>query len=515
MLALEAQIKKISAQATPTPQVPGWTNIPMTPVDSSFVMGVGAYKGKLLIEFHHDKGNIWGFDVHGQGSQFFTELMMAGSKGGWVWDKILGKPSEFGMAKGKFFAYPDKNGKMVFYTTPGAEFVHKYGRPTKFTYNPVGYLNSKTQYEITAKFGKEWKESLVRPSESRLPAEMKLLEQKQQKEKIGELRSGFERLQTIEQLRPLFEKQQKTKSFQELMTELDRLQKFDEIQRALKKQGIKKDLIRDILEDLLGSQLSLTPTIVPVIALTEDNWITKHGRHIWINNWYTPEELNKYDPKTGAGIVELEPWLRIDRSVAITEGLSMNIINRTLETFPLKLKNMINEFRVFNKITDHPSMMRSKGEVPESYKSIGWDRTFDQISGVYIPSENNAYVSINVSSNTIRHELGHAVWYGMKERDRSLWDDIYREARLILLDLAEEAWSMSRIKIGHAKEYYESKARGYEYEMNDPHELFAESFARYYGAKRPIWNWLTPQRQKQPYHRISKFFRERMKKYEK
>lgn len=250
VLALEEQINKIG---TPTAiEAPKWTNIPMTPVDSSFVKGVGAYKGKLLLQFHHHP-DIWGFDVQGQGEAFFKDIMLAGSKGGWVWDKILGKPSEFGMAKGKFFAYPDENGVMHFYTTPGAQFVHKYGRPSKFSYNPVGYLTDEGDYNAKAQFGKQWKESVVRPSESRQPAEMGLIEGKQRAGKIEGIRTAFERLGAIEEIRPMLE-------------EKVRLKTFEELQEAFRERTEKGDLIRDILEKILQSQLTITPIIHDVIS---------------------------------------------------------------------------------------------------------------------------------------------------------------------------------------------------------------------------------------------------------
>jgi hypothetical protein len=228
VLALEEQIQNVSSQPQ-SPQIPDWRNHAMTPVASSFVRGAGSYKGKLLLEFHHDPGQIWGFDVNSQGHEFFNELMMAGSKGGWVWDKILGKPSEFGMAKGQFFAYPDDNGVMKFHTSPGAEFVHKFGRPTKFTYNPVGYRQGgEEQYKATALEGKAWKESVVRPSKSREPAEMGLIEGQQRLSNIQEIRAGLQRLKAFEEVKPLIEKKV-------------RLRTFNELQQLFKEKNIKDE----------------------------------------------------------------------------------------------------------------------------------------------------------------------------------------------------------------------------------------------------------------------------------
>lgn len=253
VLALEEEIKQASQRVTPTLQGPGWKNYPMTPVASSFLKGAGAYKGKLLVEYHHDPGNIWGYDVQGQGTEFFEELMLSGSKGGWIWDNILGKPSQFGMAKGKFFSFKDANGEQKFFTTPGAEFVHHFGRPAKFTYNPVGYLNdSEEWYNMRAKTGKEWKESLVDPSQSRNPIEASKLLAMQRNTAFIELQEMLKRRRAIEEVKPMIEKEQRRGT-------------LSEISKLLKPHLPAEDFL-DILQYLLDSQMTLTP----VIDLVED-----------------------------------------------------------------------------------------------------------------------------------------------------------------------------------------------------------------------------------------------------
>ncbi len=167
---------------TPTIEaISGLTDRQMTPVQSSFVKGVGAYKGHLLIEYHHDP-NIWGYAIGGEkAGNWFNEILMSGSKGGWVWDKLLGKPSIYGMAKGKFFAVPQDDGTTNFFTTKGAQFVHLEGRPAKFTYNPVGYQGGEQFYDQQSKVWQEYKEKIVSPPKSRELAEIKLIEQEQQR----------------------------------------------------------------------------------------------------------------------------------------------------------------------------------------------------------------------------------------------------------------------------------------------------------------------------------------------
>ncbi|KKL10938.1 hypothetical protein LCGC14_2550820, partial [marine sediment metagenome] len=220
VLALEEEINQVSQRAARPLELPGWQNYPMTPVASSFVKGAGAYKGKLLIEYHFDPGKIWGYDVKGQGSEFFEEMMLSGSKGGWVWDKILGKPSQFGMAKGKFFAYKGANGEQKFATTPGAQFVHHYGRPAEFKYNPVGYLNdSEEWYNVRAEEGKIWKESLVDPSQSRNPIEPSKLMAMLRNTQFNELQEMLRRRRAIEGVRPLIEKEIRRGTLEEI-TEL-------------------------------------------------------------------------------------------------------------------------------------------------------------------------------------------------------------------------------------------------------------------------------------------------------
>ncbi len=253
ILALEEEIKSISQMAARPLEPPDWQNYPMTPVASSFIKGAGAYKGKLLIEYHHDPGKIWGYDVRGQGTQFFEEMMLSGSKGGWVWDKILGKPSQFGMAKGKFFSWKGANGEQKFATTPGAQFVHHFGRPSEFMYNPVGYLNDNEEwYNARAQAGKIWKESLVDPSQSRNPIEQSKLRAMQRSTQFTELQELLKRQRAIEEVRPLFEKEQRRGT-------------LEEITKLLKPHLTKKDFI-EILESILNSQM----TLIPVIDLVED-----------------------------------------------------------------------------------------------------------------------------------------------------------------------------------------------------------------------------------------------------
>lgn len=249
VLAIEEEIRKMGRKQ-PITQAPSWFNYPMTPVASSFIKGAGAYKGKLLLEFHHDPENIYGYDVSGQGAEFFRELMYSDSKGGWVWDKLLGKPSQFGMHKGKFFAYEDKEGKMRFYTTPGAQFVHHFGRPAKFTYNPVGYLSkNQSEYTAIALAGKAWKESLVRPEWSREPIDPTLLREMQRNEAFKRLIPEIKRLKTYEELKPLIEERIKFSSFKD-------------IQKNLREQNETKDL----LEKLLHFQMSVNPIIKEMIS---------------------------------------------------------------------------------------------------------------------------------------------------------------------------------------------------------------------------------------------------------
>jgi hypothetical protein len=253
-------------------------------------------------------------------------------------------------------------------------------------------------------------------------------------------------------------------------------------------------------------------------TMRENRWITKHGRHIWIKDWYTPEELNKYDPKTGAGIMEVEPWLRIDRNVNLGEyGLNLGYLNRVLETFPLDIKKMINEIRIFNHITEHPSMWDEKGKVPLDYKKVGWTKTYDDIGGVYIPIENNAYLKADVSGSTLRHELGHAVWYGLTRNERAEFYHIWQRRKG---DLYQMAWDY-RLKADSPNpamsEYYKDTAAKYEYYANDVEELFADSFQNYYSAMRPASDWETfvSKKQYQIYPEIADYFKKTMRKYEK
>ena len=103
----------------------------------------------------------------------------------------------------------------------------------------------------------------------------------------------------------------------------------------------------------------------------------------------------------------------------------------------------------------------------------------------------------------------------MSKRERKDFKAIWERRKWDLFDKADEARIKARTKTGYGKESYESVAMGWEYEANDVGEFFAESFERYYKARRPVWEWITPYPQEQPFPEVSTFFRRRMKKYEK
>ena len=111
------------------------SNMPMTPVMSSWVESVGAYKGQLLVKYHGED-DIFGYNYGGwnpegiegdTAHEKYEEMAMSGSKGGWLWDNVLLRPSVYGMAQGELF----QQGSKIKHQTPP-------GRPVHFKYNPVG-----------------------------------------------------------------------------------------------------------------------------------------------------------------------------------------------------------------------------------------------------------------------------------------------------------------------------------------------------------------------------------------
>ena len=117
-------------------------DMPMTPVMSAWAESVGAYKGQLLVKYH-DEVDIFGYPYGGispdvgytsaagtrpedMGEQKYLEITDAGSKGGWIWDNILMRPSQYGMEQGRLF---EKGSKIKHRKPPG--------RPMRFKYQPV------------------------------------------------------------------------------------------------------------------------------------------------------------------------------------------------------------------------------------------------------------------------------------------------------------------------------------------------------------------------------------------
>lgn len=115
------------------------TNMPMTPVMSSWVRQIGAYKGHLMVQYH-DTPEIFGYSYPQEGDeayQKYMELAESGSKGGWIWDNILMRPSEYGLESGSMFMGEDDEGIHPMFTR-GTKVKHRTppGRPARFTYTP-------------------------------------------------------------------------------------------------------------------------------------------------------------------------------------------------------------------------------------------------------------------------------------------------------------------------------------------------------------------------------------------
>ena len=373
VLALEEQIKQASQRVSAQPlQGPGWQNYPMTPVASSFIKGAGAYKGKLLLEYHFDPGRIWGYDVLGQGTEFFEELMLSGSKGGWVWDKILGKPSQFGMAKGKFFAYKDANGVQKFATTPGAEFVHHFGRPAEFTYNPVGYLNNSEEwYNVRAEQGKIWKESLVDPAQSRNPIEQSKLRAMQRNEAFTELQEMLRRKEAIESLGPLFETEKRRGT-------------LEEISELLKPHLTKKDFL-EILENLLNSQM----TLIPVMDLVEDYKVKGY----YANRGKPPKRtfIRRHTREEGTTIKD-KPRLTLER-VRLAHAKSIREKRKDIVPLWKKLKDLKEERERIGRKLDEAE---AKGQFETIVKlDVQYNKIIEELNKIRVFQENELFDTHN------------------------------------------------------------------------------------------------------------------------
>jgi len=239
--------------------------------------------------------------------------------------------------------------------------------------------------------------------------------------------------------------------------------------------------------------------------------------------YYTPEELNAILYK---GYFSDEPYqkselsLKVDKNIDLTrDPWEIRVIDETIRSFPFRLKAMVNEVRVYNQITDDPNMKDDNGKVPEAYKKVGWTRKYNDIEGVYLIGNNNIILNRKAMPSTTRHELGHSVWYGLTLHDQEIFKSIHKKYKKIMLHDADIWEKEADDKKGSFEyEYKKNMAEGLRYEANDVQELFAESFKRYYEVKKPlyIWeSWKENKKQYQYFPEISKFFRERMKKYEK
>lgn len=243
-------------------------------------------------------------------------------------------------------------------------------------------------------------------------------------------------------------------------------------------------------------------------------WITYKGKRIYIHDieYYTEEELHPFL------LVSPSPFLKIDKRLDLEKyGYGIDAINRTINSLPVDLTKMLNEVRIYKKITQDPSMREDKGKIPDSYKKVGWKRTYDKIEGVYIVDDKNVILTPEAFWHTTRHEIGHAVWYGLTEADRMKFKQIHKQQKALMLQIARKLKSEARKYDKDSLDYMfrKDRASGMEYEANDIEEYFAEGFHRYYEAKAPIYSWQEKQYQKQPSSEVATFFRRRMKKYEK
>ncbi len=477
---------------TPTIEtISGLTDRQMTPVQSSFVKGVGAYKGHLLIEYHHDP-NIWGYALGGEkAGNWFNEILMSGSKGGWVWDKLLGKPSIYGMAKGKFFAVPQDDGTTNFFTTKGAQFVHLEGRPAKFTYNPVGYQGGEQFYDQQSKVWQEYKEKIVSPPKSRELAEIKLIEQEQQRgvKLQEELRQLFKQKFGLDFAKDLLTNEFSIGKFDfKLVEDLDALAecmdqgntkeecfKFFAIAKSKgtpqeKSERYKKKFIEEH-PDVKQIQIHLKKAKrnikehpnVPQFKENKEFYTRilkqeKESLKELTEKFYVPQELKAQGNITSKEYPQIHPQLNVSRDVNIDKN-DYNIvqINRVLHNLPKKFQEITPVF-LQNEITDHLDFQVYKGDIPPSYKEVGWDTKYEDVSGIFSIKTGNAAVSAKNSWNTARttrHETGHGVWeFDLKEVDHDKFKELYEKYKP------------------------ELKKENRMYEHNDIHEFFAISFEK-------------------------------------
>ena len=448
----------------------------LRPVSSSNVRGVGQFGDEMLVQFHSSKKATrktyrYKFDSPETAEEATRSLTESGSPGRWIWENIRGHRA--GEATGE------------------KKVPHKYGpslSPPGQGKNVIGGTRA----------------SLVKYSISnRVPVS--------RVEKFDEMSKQMKR---------------KTSSPTKDPQTGSRIEALLGIRKGLRAKGLKR--LDFTVRELDANDLELDfDTTIP------GKWITtKYGGKVYIYDdpkqapkkpeYYTPEELNIYQYQgEEIGIVaihEVEAWLQVDRRVSMKDvNFGVGVINRIIESLPLNIKKMINEVRVYNKVTDDPAMWEDKGKVPNAYKQVGWKRTYDEISGVYVIGDNNVILTPDAWESVTRHEIGHAVWYGISIKDKDYFLNLWRYDTKGLYANANLLEKQAKIfdKDDWRYEYYKNEAEGLRYEANDVEEYFAESFKRFYEAKRPIYPWQGIRYQKQLSPEVGKFFRERMKKYEK
>jgi hypothetical protein len=388
------------------------------------------------------------------------------------------------------------------------EYTEKKEKRIQKKIEKTGVERERAEESIKAKREKRKEETGYKKERSIEELKQKKAKIKEKIKKEPEKKSFWEKL--LKQLeREIVYYYKRTKSSRGRKKDFEYLTEIIELEKKLEKYDFRMEDHLDEFYDYIKEQ--------DFDTTKPGKWITtKYGKRVYIQDieYYTEAELNPHARPD----LRVSPILRIDKRIDLEKkGYKLDAINNTINSLPINLMKMVNEVRVYNKITQDPSMRSDRGKVPNAYKKVGWKRTYDQINGVYVIDDNNIILTPEAYWGTTRHEIAHAVWYGLKERDRIKFKELHKEQKSLMLKVARKLESEAKKYEKDSWEYLirKERAEGIRYEANDVEEYFAEGFNRYYEAKAPIYSWQEKSYQKQPSSELAYFFRTRMKKYEK
>lgn len=423
----------------------------LTPVSSSNVRGVGRFNDELLVQFHgNDKNPMRTYRYKMQSPEMaeeaYSSLTNSSSPGRWVWENIRGHRA--GEPKG-IQNVPEKYGKAL---QPWSKTGRKVIGGT--TSSLVEYnISNRVPVSRVSNFeamSSQMKRKTSNPSKnpntgSRIEGELEGRRQARDR--------GVKQLGAPRQVR--------------------QLPKLDFAIHEIDANDLVLDYkVRGHYRTIAGKQIWVRrhtrgegksikdkPRMKPLPQYKiEENY---HNRlaTLFGKEEYS-DEINMYGKKDYF-FRDFHRKIYIANNVNyLRHKFTITLGNGALKMLPIPFQDLA-DIVFYNKITDDPNFESDKKSVPPPYKKVGWNSTYEEVDAQisYVYKTIRIKVGGYDHANSVRHEVGHAVyWWKISEADRQRFKEIYERKQ----------WYLRRQdKVG-------------KYQANNISEFFAVQFQRYY-----------------------------------